>query len=413
MKIKDILQLSWLNIKSSKFKNIIFVSVIAIFMTIIMCIFSGRNSFLKFVDDNMNGDFEFRLIGVMTNNYNNQELKENLEKMNIKHVTNVFKDSNAFYQLVNFGDDSFSKIDLYGNYKGINYTIDSGREIKNDNEMICSSKFYPGNWTEVHNDDDFVNMKEHLNEEFKISFDKYYIIDNNNRELIKSYEYKLKLVGTFDVNKDLTGYDVCYVSTHFFEKISEENTSIYKDEEAINEFENQVFVLVDKYKNIDSVTKKLTDSGYQTQLYAELDLSFFTTVEFVINIITIIITIISIVCVYLFIKNILEENCKNIALYKLLGYNDKNINLIFSSQYVINTSIALIISIVLSNIIKIIISSILALDPNFSVLNIYIYYGHSIVYFIFVITIILISTNYLFKNKFNYIQPIKLMEDKL
>ena len=302
MKIKDILQLSWLNIKSSKFKNIIFVSVIAIFMTIIMCIFSGRNSFLKFVDDNMNGDFEFRLIGVMTNNYNNQELKENLEKMNIKHVTNVFKDSNAFYQLVNFGDDSFSKIDLYGNYKGINYTIDSGREIKNDNEMICSSKFYPGNWTEVHNDDDFVNMNEHLNEEFKISFDKYYIIDNNNRELIKSYEYKLKLVGTFDVNKDLTGYDVCYVSTDFFEKISEENTSIYKDEEAINEFENQVFVLVDKYKNIDSVTKKLTDSGYQTQLYAELDLSFFTTVEFVINIITIIITIISIVCVYLFIK---------------------------------------------------------------------------------------------------------------
>lgn len=171
--------------------------------------------------------------------------------------------------------------------------------------------------------------------------------------------------------------------------------------------------MVDEYKNVDLVIKKLSNMGYQTELYAELDLDFFSSVEVVISITTIILSVISIICVYFFIKSTLQENYKNVALYKLLGYEDKIVSLIYLIQYITYTNIALIIGIVLSNIIKIIISSILTFNPNFSVLNIYIFYGPGMIYYLFIIIVIFISLFILFKIKYKKYSPIMLMEDRL
>lgn len=411
MNIKNIFELSWINFKTNKFKNRTYILIFTIIMTLIICVFSGKNSLMKFNDDYRNSDYHYRTIGVATDNYNNAELKETLENMNIEHVTAVFKDNDSFYQIVKY--EVGGSIELYGNYEGINYTLNSGRDIQNDNEIICPSTMYPGNWTLVHDKSQYIDMTQKIGEKININYNKLYIIDEDTEEILNTYEYQLELVGTYDVSEDLTAYDICYVSTNFFEKVSEEKEPVRADKNYIDIYEYEVYVLVDEYKNVDSVMKTLSDAGYELQLYYELDLDFFDEIVALIDKVSIYVLAATAICVCLFINNTLQENKKNIALYELLGYEKKNIQLIYFCHYLINTIISFIISVIVAHLIKFGVMYVFSLDPNFSFLNIYIFYKEIIIYLLFIILIIFISVIALFKLKYKKFSPIKLMEDKL
>lgn len=411
MKFKDIISLSFLNFKSNKFKSIIYILIISILITIIICLSSGINSLNKFNDDYLNSDFRYRTIGVEVLNNNNKEIKEKLEKQNIDYVATIFENNNAFSQTVRIKGKNES-INLYGNYSGINYTINSGRDIKNDNEIVCSSKFYAGNWSIVHNEEEYTDLTKQLGKKINITYDKEYVITDYQSELLGTYEHELELVGTFDVSKDLTEYDICYVSTNFFEKVVDENSNVYSDY-FLSQLKNEVYVLVDSYKNVESVKKILSDSGYNLEMYYEMDLEPFYLIEEIINKAKIVIMIISSICAFLFIRSSILESNKNIALYELIGYKKSNIKLIYLFQYLINLVISFIIGIILSHIIRIIIINILSKDPNYSFLNIFISYKEGLLYFVIVSIITLLSIIWLFATKIKKNSPIKLMEGKL
>ena len=411
MNIKDILELSWLSFKKNKFKKRIYILILSIIMLLIICVFSGKNSLVKFNEDYLNSDFHYRTIGISTDPTKNQELKEIVENMNIEHVSSVFKDNKSFHQTATYENEG--SIVLYGNYEGINYTINSGRDIQNDNEIICPSTMYPGNWSSAHNADEYIDMESKIGSPINITYNKYQVIDEHHKKTIKTYEKELVLVGTFDVSENLTAYDICYVSTNFFEKVVEEKKQVYNDANYVNIHENEVYVLVDEYKNVDSVMNTLSKLGYELQLYYEMDLDFFNEVVEIIHIASLVVLGISIICVCLYINNVLQENKKNIALYELLGYEKKNIQLIYFFNYLANTIISFIISVFIAHIIKTAIVYFFSLDPNFSFLNIYIFYKEIVIYLLFIVLIIFISIITLFKLKYKKFSPIKLMEDKL
>ena len=258
-------------------------------------------------------------------------------------------------------------------------------------------------------------MNQEIGKYFDITYDKYLRIDREKTEVINTYNHTMKLVGTFNSTKTLLGYNVCFVSSSFFEKMKEEQKTIYIDPKLEEEAHDglEVLVLVDKYTNMSNVSKELKSAGYDVYPYSTVDLSFFNTILSIINIVSIIILFTSIICVYLFIKSTLFEERKNIALYKLLGFNTHNMNLIFLFQYIINSAISFVISITMVNVIKNLIQNIIAKDPNYNVLNISVSYGEGILYMIFIILIISITLLLLFKNKIKTTSSIQLMEGNL
>ena len=123
----DILKLSFLNIKSKKFKNIIYILIIFLFMTLIISFFSGKKSFLNFVDNYLNSDFHFKTIAVEVNDEDSKTIVKKLKEMDNKHVSTVFENNDFIFKTVDFETDGV--IELYGNYNGFNYSLDHGKDI--------------------------------------------------------------------------------------------------------------------------------------------------------------------------------------------------------------------------------------------------------------------------------------------
>lgn len=409
----DILKLSFLNIKSKKFKNIIYILIIFLFMTLIISFFSGKKSFLNFVDNYLNSDFHFKTIAVEVNDEDSKTIVKKLKEMDNKHVSTVFENNDFIFKTVDFETDGV--IELYGNYNGFNYSLDHGKDIESDNEMICSNLFYPGVYTENHDKNSYIDMNLNIGKEYSIHFDKKYVINETETKVLNEYDYKLKLVGTFDAREDMSGYNICYVSVDFFEKIKDESTPVFeKVEMEQNRYKGlEVLVLVDEYKNADNVLKQIKELGLNARYYFQMDLTFFDTIITVINIVTIIIICISILCVYIFAKNSMIENKREVALYQLIGYNSKSIFLIFVIQYMINTLIALVLSIICSNILVFAINYFLSMDPNYSVLVVKTRYFEFILYLIILFSIIVFVIYVLQKKYLKKYSPIMLMTGEI
>ena len=411
MRKSDLLKLAFLNIKGQKFKSIIYILILTIFSTMIFCFFSGKNSFLGFVNDLLNSNYELKMIAINTEKQDKDKIYNEVNKIKNNHIAQIYYDN---YEIRNTADlvEYNGGINIYGISKGYDFVLDKGEYIKNDDEMICSNLFNLNNWSEVHNVDEYHDMNKEIGKYFNITYDKYLRIDKEKTEILKTYNHKVKLVGTFDTNKTLIGYDVCFVSKAFFEQIKEEQKTVYKDSKLEEEAHSglELLILVDKYNNVEKVLKDLKKLGYDAYQYYTVDLDFYNTILLVINIASIAIIFISIIVIYLFVKNTLLGERKNIALYKLLGFDDNNISLIFLGQYIINTITSFILSIIITNLIKIIISNILLKDPNYSILIIFISYGEGIIYMLLVIIIVIVIILFLFKNNIRNSSPMKLME---
>ena len=414
MKILDLLKLSWTNIRARKFKSILYILIVALFSTLILCFFSGKKSFLNYIDNLLNSDYNLKIIAVNVENQDKNDVYKEISKIENKHIAKVFYDNYEIRNTANV-EKYGGGITIYGTYPGFDFVLDKGKYIQNDNEIICSNLFNLDNWTEVHDINKYQDMNQEIGKYFDITYDKYLRIDREKTEVINTYNHTMKLVGTFNSTKTLLGYNVCFVSSSFFEKMKEEQKTIYIDPKLEEEAHDglEVLVLVDKYTNMSNVSKELKSAGYDVYPYSTVDLSFFNTILSIINIVSIIILFTSIICVYLFIKSTLFEERKNIALYKLLGFNTHNMNLIFLFQYIINSAISFVISITMVNVIKNLIQNIIAKDPNYNVLNISVSYGEGILYMIFIILIISITLLLLFKNKIKTTSSIQLMEGNL
>lgn len=397
MRCSYLLKLALSNIKEKKYKTKIMVFIFALFMILICCFFSFKNSFYNFIDNWLNKDYNFRLIQVNTNNKSYDEVVSDLNKLNNKHISNIFKDNTKLMVQANLAGYN---VEFYGDYDGFDYNILSGRDIKDMYDVVCPNYMIGGDWTSEHDKSKYVKMNDKIGNKLHMQFKQLYVISEKDREVRNVYDYDLKLVGTFDSEKELIGYNKCFISVELFNKVLDESETIYSDEylkTRVNYDDLEVEVLVDKYKNVNEVRRQIEDIGYKTYI-PEMDLSLYETIFEIINIATIIIGLTSIGCVFYFIRIALSESKKDIALYQVLGYDIKSIKKIYMIQYFILITLALLISFMISFDVIALANSVMSNDPNFSVLTIRLSLSEVLLYYVFLLSITFLVVILLFKK---------------
>ena len=397
MRCSYLLKLALSNIKEKKYKTKIMVFIFALFMFLICCFFSFKNSFYNFIDNWLNKDYNFKLIQVNTNNKSYDEVVSDLNKLNNKHISNIFKDNTKLMVQANLAGYN---VEFYGDYDGFDYNILSGRDIKDMYDVVCPNYMIGGDWTSEHDKSKYVKMNDKIGNKLHMQFKQLYVISEKDREVRNVYDYDLKLVGTFDSEKELIGYNKCFISVELFNKVLDESETIYSDEylkTRVNYDDLEVEVLVDKYKNVNEVRRQIEDIGYKTYI-PEMDLSLYETIFEIINIATIIIGLTSIGCVFYFIRIALSESKKDIALYQVLGYDIKIIKKIYMIQYFILITLALLISFMISFDVIALANSVMSNDPNFSVLTIRLSLSEVLLYYVFLLSITFLVVILLFKK---------------
>ena len=391
MKLLDIIKVSLLNIKSNKFKSRVFIIIFGIFFLLLAIIFSANKTLNVFIDRYINADFHYKLVAVKADDKDRTELITKLENLNINGVSKIFSTNFDLFKDVEItnNDDIKGYSELYGNYDGIKYTINSGRDIENPDEIICSSTFYPGSFYDVSKSDMF-DLVPRLNSELTIKYKQFLITNDNKSKVLNQFERNFKLVGTFDVEEDLTGYDVCYVDGNTFSQMLSESKYKYEDaeKEKTDLKDLEVLVLVDKYENKTDVMDALIRNGFNCRSYYIMDLDFMVLAKKIVKYVIITIILSTILISYLFIKNNLKENENSIRLYKLIGYKNNDVRKIFTLQFELLSLFAFVINIVAVFLLKFIVIALMKSNPELSILKIYLSYKEAFYFLLFLMILI-------------------------
>lgn len=410
MKFNDMLKISLLNIKSNKFKCLIYTLIILFLYLLLTITFSGTDSIFKFFDKYLNANYMFRTIVVNVDNNNREDIIENIEKAKIKEVKKIFASYNSLISTLDIEESeiphiskseiSNASISAYANYSELNYKITNGRDIINENEIVCPSKFYPNI---LHDSKDIINLNEYLGKKINVSYSKKYFPIQGESKILKTYKESFILVGTYDIEDLLTDLDTCFISANVVKTINEKVTPVYEDKniEEKTKSDMDIVILVDKYENIDKVLSKIQKLGYTAQKQYEIDLELYLLFKEILKYVCLGISIVSVIIVYLFIKNILNECKDNIKLFKLIGYNNKKIKSIFILEYLILTLVAFILHIFIIPFIYKFALNIISQNPDLFVLKIYVNCIGSLIYTLFVSLLVFIIFNIKFKKVLN------------
>lgn len=145
MKFLDLIKLSILNIKSNKFKSIIYLLVMLILYLLISITFTGTSSIFNFFDKQFNSYLDLKTISLKLDSMNKEKELNNIKSLNIKEVVAYYDD---YYSLnlslssnKDFNFDNYTKpnIVVYEYLNNYNINPDYGRGILNSGEIICSS----------------------------------------------------------------------------------------------------------------------------------------------------------------------------------------------------------------------------------------------------------------------------------
>lgn len=406
MKLSDMINLSFLNIKSNKFKNIIYLLIMLVLFLLLSIVFTGTKSIYNFFSKQLNSNIDLRIISLKLNYENKEKELNNIKSLNLKEVI-AYYDS---YYLINLSlsdnnDFNFSKyknpnIAVYEYLDNYNIKVNSGRLIENNGEIICSSSFAPLGY--VSDAKDIKNITNKINNNLDINYNKKYYPIKGEEKIIKTYNKSFNLVGTYDIKQDLNYYNVCYISTDDYNEIKKNSLPVWEsDEQQINNEKiksRNAYLIVNDYKNVNKILKILIDKGYDAVVDSELDMELYYLIQNILKYVCLGSIILSIITIYLFIKSIIKENINNIKLYKLLGYDNKLIKNIFKYQYYILTFIAFVLNLFLTPIIKKLFINIMKNSPEINILTININYSISMLFFVFVLIIITIIFNLFFSK---------------
>ena len=246
-------------------------------------------------------------------------------------------------------------------------------------------------------------MNEYLGKKINVSYSKKYFPIQGESKILKTYKESFILVGTYDIEDLLTDLDTCFISANVVKTINEKVTPVYEDKniEEKTKSDMDIVILVDKYENIDKVLSKIQKLGYTAQKQYEIDLELYLLFKEILKYVCLGISIVSIIIVYLFIKNILNECKDNIKLFKLIGYNNKKIKSIFILEYLILTLVAFILHIFIIPFIYKFALNIISQNPDLFVLKIYVNCIGSLIYTLFVSLLVFIIFNIKFKKVLN------------
>ena len=312
MAVRDIFLLVKAHFKEKN--NIIFIFVLTILVTIIFGCSVVMNFSLDVKKTTIEEDIGFRVIST---NMDENKLSK------LEHVDYFINE--RFSGDINFNVQEFNtslnqgNVSLYPLLPLIKIEIVKGRNIINDNEVICPEKFYPYSYDNGIDNSLYLSSDEIIGKMFKIES------LNEDREGDIS---ELKIVGTYK-NKPFVEANTCYVNMDTYSnnksKYSTVVTTSGPDGTVIkyNEYKSNI-VFVDSYKNVKDVAEYIENSGYYAD-YGYLDEWIFQYLFYIPLFICLIVLIVSLNIIYSFI--IKKNNYRNYyyGILKSVGYQNSHI----------------------------------------------------------------------------------------
>ena len=327
-------------------ENIVFGLIITLLIIILFVLITIINFSINYKKENNQYNILARTFTVTGEN----KTKEELDSIsNIPHVVNVSEFyRNPFYQYAEDFDDG----DMIGYLatKALilkdSLKIIDGRNIKSDNEMLIPTKFYP--YGELNNGENKIHTDKMLNGKDLIGKTVTLYSDRNypeKRPSMSNDEYNeiweqwkanrqaltFTIVGTYDTAQQLEERNTVYVSMKAIDQLKNETRGAVAglDADGTERFTVLYYtdrmIIVDDYKNLESVQEKLNSLGFQYNTVFQYDDKVLALIIYLPLFISLVILIMTLIL----IKNFISKKFNNIryelGLLKSLGFNNKHI----------------------------------------------------------------------------------------
>lgn len=358
MKLSDSIKYSFLKTIRDK-KNVYFIIILVICCLLATSAISFSIAFFSHLDKTLNSNVSSRSL-IITINTNMFKSNPNLldEKLNeikaLKHVIEV-PQGNSFVA-VDVEDFRYGQYDgrielVYGSENTLPKNIIGERfSSKDTGVIICPINFYPGSTLEYPKKQKkiFIDGYDLLNKTIEIQKVIYEIKDE---KVIKMGKFKknFKVIGLYDPS-DIDGWIFqCFAPGKDIDEIYEKTMGSLYNEDAESLSIPSSIVIVDEYENTKTVKNELIAMGFDVNYVTEQNISYQRNIKITcifvvfISIIGIIFTTMS----YIRKKNI--NQTYDFGIMKSIGYQGKNITII----YVLQTSIIIVFSYIISMLIYI------------------------------------------------------------
>ena len=312
-----------------------------IYMTIFIIMFVCTIAILTF--SRMSIYYKHSMYDLL--NYNVIAEDGNYESLNkIDHIEEILdaKDYGATYP-----KDKDMQFSLFSVFNVDDIKISSGRNIENDNEMICNSNFYP---YDPYEGDYFKIDKSRVIKPSELIGQKFTFSSENKKD---DNLYEVTVVGTYKNNKLHGNMATCYVTPNLLSKLRDECQG-YEGTESITgywtykciPFEGKA-IRIDATRNIKKVKDELTKMGYRYYQYYETDSSMLDLFLFGTTFAIIIVLFLSMIILDTYLKKKINFRKKQYGILKTIGFDEDKIVAIELKE----STFLLIISFILSIII--------------------------------------------------------------
>lgn len=376
MKKSNLLFLAINRVKKNKM-NIIYVILLILLSLVTTIGFSFYKSLVSFWLDSTEKAYDFNLVSIYSGTADIPGIVEELSQN--ENVLDTF-----YY-------DEFSSVGIFENFKTENIngevrlvgTIPQTKKIKYGNDLsenikglICPDNFFPDSQVYYgnYNVNNTINLEKYLHQ--KISF-----------KFIGQYDTTLELIGIFDSKYDYSAPNVCYV-THSTLKALNKKYQPYLSEDT-----QQAFILFKNIKDADSILKKYNGIEYVPTKVIKKDLG--KKIFMITSLGSLIISSIFFAFSYFLNSRKIINESKNIGIFKICGYTEKDIKAIFYTENIILLFTAIIISLVISSYVVYRIPLwCFSKDPYLSLMSVKLNYQITLFSFLINIFIILVSTKF-------------------
>lgn len=272
------------------------------------------------------------------------------EKEKYEKIKNKVEESKYFIKekdyTIPFKSGSFEEIsgiyddDTYINPYIYEKDITFGKNLKNDNEIICSSLLKP-NYFEDTKTKDLIDMKKYVGKTLnftttKIVFDK----EINDYKAIY-FTYKFKLTGLiYDYSNSN-----CYITETKFDEIVNETF-------PARPMEGEIAIYTTSNEGAKTIAK-IFDSNNMFYNLSEVDTNFIYLIRNISFILSIIFFILLLIMFNIYIKVFIKEKEKTLNLYNFLGYSKNDLNKIVLFSFYEIVAFSLMITLLICFIIKI------------------------------------------------------------
>ena len=346
MNIKDIISIVKKNKRFQK-RKIIFSIIITIILILLFLIITFNHTIFNYIYNINHYNYFNRILIV------DDLIKENDYKTlkNNKHILSIDKQKVTSFVINN---DEFEQIVLFPiNENSIPNIID-GKGNLSKGKIICPKKFVPKANVSIDfgiTTDYMIDGSKLINKPFNVIIQKR-ILEDSKVITSNSLKKEFTISGIYDSQKYMMDNNICFSS---YEDFNEIYNFLYSDQKY-NSINTSTRILIDNFKNVNSISKELKKIGYDSRPLSVLDYNNVYMI-LTISILTISIFLILIYIIIRFnIKRELLDKEQEITLYKSIGYSKKNIQKIYSFEYIslcfISTIIALFFSILILLIFK-------------------------------------------------------------